>query len=116
MALFTLIHVGGWAAYGVSFTLFVGSVHPVAWQDVPLLGATYAAAWVIGFLSFLTPGGIGVREGVLAYLLGLWLPPGVAIVISLLSRLWIVAGELVGTAIAWRIRPPVAPLAGSEVE
>jgi hypothetical protein len=116
MGLFALIHVGGWAAYGVAFTLFVSSLHPVSLRDLPLLGATYAAAWVIGFLSFLTPGGIGIREGVLAYLLSFWLPAPVAVVIGLSSRIWITAGELIGTGIAWRIRPPLAPMVRSEAE
>jgi glycosyltransferase 2 family protein len=116
MALFAFVHVCGWVAYGVSFSLFVGSLRPVSVSDLPLLGATYAAAWVIGFLSFLTPGGIGIREGVLAYLLGFWLPAPVAIVVGLLSRIWITAGELIGAGIAWRIRPPRVPLARSEAE
>ncbi len=116
MALFAFVHVCGWAAYGVSFTLFVGSLHPISVSQLPLLGATYAAAWAIGFLSFLTPGGIGVREGVLAYLLGFWLPAPVAIVVGLLSRIWITAGEMIGAGIAWRIGRPLAAPAGSEAE
>ena len=109
MVLFTFGHVGCWVVYGVAFYLFVCSLQPVPIRDLPALGATYAAAWVIGFLSFLTPGGIGVREGALAYLLGFWLPAPVAIVISLLSRVWVTAGELIGTAIAWRLGPVIHP-------
>ncbi len=113
MALFTLGHIGCWVAYGGAFCLFVCSLRPVSIRDVPLLGATYAAAWVIGFLSFLTPGGIGIREGVLAYLLGLWLPVPVAVVIGLLSRLWVTAGELIGAAIAWRVGAVARPAASA---
>jgi hypothetical protein len=107
MAFFTLAHILCWVAYGVAFYLFVCSVHPVPLSELLVLGASYAAAWVIGFLSFLTPGGIGIREGVLAYLLGFWLPVPIAIVVGLLSRIWVMAGELIGTGIAWRIGPPV---------
>lgn len=107
MALFTLGHMGCWAAYAIAFYLFVCSVHPVPLTGLPALGAAYAAAWVIGFLSLLTPGGIGIREGVLAYILGFWLPTPVAILIGLLSRIWMIAGELIGTGIAWRIGPPL---------
>lgn len=106
MLLFTLGHIGCWVIYGIAFYVFVCSLHPVPLSGMPLLAATYAAAWVIGFLSLLTPGGLGIREGVIAYLLGFWLPVPVAIVISLLSRVWVTAGELIGTAIAWRIGPP----------
>jgi len=106
MAFFALGHVGCWAVYSVAFYLFVYSVQPVPLTDLPALGASYIAAWVIGFLSFLTPSGLGIREGLLAYFLGFWLPAPVAVVIGLLSRLWVTAGELIGAAIAWRIGPP----------
>jgi len=109
MAAFTLGHIGCWCAYGAAFCLFVWSLQPISIRELPMLGATYVAAWVIGFLSFLTPGGIGVREGALAYLLGLWLPAPVAIVIGLLSRLWITAGELIGAGIAWRLGASTHP-------
>lgn len=115
MAFFTLGHVGCWVAYGGAFCLFVCSLRPVPLRDLPLLGATYAAAWVIGFLSFLTPGGIGIREGVLAYLLGLWLPGPIAVVIGLLSRLWVTAGELIGAAIAWRLSAVACPAASASL-
>lgn len=109
MMLFTFGHIGCWASYGVAFYLFVCSLQPVPIHDLPALGATFAAAWVIGFLSFLTPGGLGVREGALAYLLSFWLPAPVAIVVSLLSRIWVITGEMLGVGIAWRLGPALRP-------
>ena len=52
-----------------------------------------ALAWVIGYISFITPSGIGVREGVLTALLGMVYPIPVAIVASLLFRIVCTLGE-----------------------
>jgi glycosyltransferase 2 family protein len=47
----------------------------------------------VGYLSFITPSGLGVREGVLTALLALVYPLPVAIVASLLFRLMCTLGE-----------------------
>jgi hypothetical protein len=70
-------------------------------ERLPAFAGIFAGAWVLGFLSFLAPGGLGVREGILVYLLGFHLPSHVAIVVTLLSRLWVTAAELMGTALAF---------------
>ncbi len=101
---FAGVHLLGWLAYGAAFYLFVSALHPVPLDLMPTLAGVFAGAYVIGFVSLLTPGGLGVREGALTYLLGFYLPSQVAIVVALLSRLWITAAELVGTAIALWIR------------
>jgi uncharacterized membrane protein YbhN (UPF0104 family) len=101
---FAGVHLLGWLAYGWAFYLFVSALHPVPLALMPSLAGVFAGAYVIGFVSLLTPGGLGVREGALTYLLGLYLPPQVALVVALLSRLWITAAELVGTGIALRVR------------
>jgi uncharacterized membrane protein YbhN (UPF0104 family) len=58
----------------------------------------YALAWDIGFLSFLTPSGLGFREAAIAVLLGLSLvTPNVALatVLAFLSRILATLAELV---------------------
>lgn len=57
-----------------------------------LIGSS-ALAWVIGYLSFITPSGLGVREGVLTALLALVYPLPIAIVASLLFRVVCTLGE-----------------------
>jgi glycosyltransferase 2 family protein len=67
---------------------------------VPLAAAAYAAAYAAGFLSLLTPAGLGVREGVLVVALAPVLPAGPALVVALLSRLWMMLAELAGAGVA----------------
>lgn len=58
-----------------------------------LIGSS-ALAWVVGYLSFVTPSGIGVREGVLTILLSIVYPLPIAIISSLLFRILCTIGEL----------------------
>jgi uncharacterized membrane protein YbhN (UPF0104 family) len=101
LACFTAVHFLIWLCYGLAFYLFTRALYPVPLERLPALAGIFAGAWVIGFLSFLAPGGLGVREGILVYLLGFYLPSPVAIVVTLLSRLWVTAAELIGTALAF---------------
>lgn len=43
---------------------------PVPLAQFPLISASYLLADVVGFLALIVPGGIGVREGVMYFLLG----------------------------------------------
>jgi uncharacterized membrane protein len=89
-----------WIAVGVSFAALVQALTPLHWSQVPGLVAVFSAAYVIGFLTLLTPGGLGVREGVLTLLLATILPSGVSAVVAILARLWMVVVEVAGAGIA----------------
>ena len=56
--------------------------------------------WVVGLLAFLTPGGLGVREGALALLLSPFLPVPLPTVVALLARVWWTVAELISVATA----------------
>jgi len=89
-----------WLCQGVAFFLFLRSLTPVRWGDAGFLTACFAFAWIVGFLSFLTPGGLGIREGLLGLLLTNYLPAKEATLAALLYRLWMLSAEilLAGTA------------------
>jgi glycosyltransferase 2 family protein len=102
-------YVVGWALYGASAWLLMVSLG----IDDPALAykivAAFVVAWVIGFLSFITPGGIGIREGVLAALLTLWgVPLPIAGVAAVLGRLQWTGNEFIGAlaTVRYRPRPP----------
>jgi glycosyltransferase 2 family protein len=89
-----------WAVTGLAFAALVAALHPLAAGDVPLVVAAYAAAYAAGFLALLTPAGLGVREGVLVVALAPVLPAGPALVVALVSRVWMMLVELAGAAAA----------------
>jgi glycosyltransferase 2 family protein len=89
-----------WLGLGLSYAALVRSLGPLAPQLVVHLVAVWAAAYTIGYLSMLTPSGLGVREGAMVLLLAGLVAEPVAVVIALVARLWMVAGELLGAALA----------------
>ena len=97
-------HILLWCCQGFAFFLFVRSLAPVPWTDAGVLTACYAFAWIVGFLSFLTPGGLGVREGLLSLLLSSYMPISQATLVALLCRVWILSAELVLAGAAFYLR------------
>ncbi len=75
-------------------TAVTGSAPPFLW-----LAGTYTAGYLVGFVAPLSPGGLGVREGMLVVLLAPHYGMGVAIAISLAIRLANMAGELLAVAL-----------------
>jgi len=90
-----------WGLLGTAFFFFIKSLYPVATSQLFTVTGIYAAAWSIGFLSVITPSGLGVREGILSVLLTSALPPATAMFIALLSRLWTLSAELAVTGMAF---------------
>ena len=89
------VHILLWCCQGLAFFLFVKSFAFVQWKDVGVFSACYAFAWIVGFLSYLTPGGLGVREGLLGLLLANYMPTSQATLIALLYRVWMLSVEIV---------------------
>jgi uncharacterized membrane protein YbhN (UPF0104 family) len=73
-------------------------------QLAPHLVAAYPIAYAIGFLSFITPSGIGVREGAFYLLLAPIAGAGLATILGLAMRVWTTLGELVGAGLALLFR------------
>jgi glycosyltransferase 2 family protein len=108
VVLLVLGYAAYWAVTGLAFAALVASLASLAAADVPLVVAAYAAAYAVGFLALLTPAGLGVREGVLVVALAPVLPAGPALVVALVSRVWMMLAELAGAAVAHLAagRPP----------
>ncbi|MBM3129391.1 MAG: hypothetical protein FJ009_12295 [Chloroflexi bacterium] len=92
-----------WVANGVAFFLFIVSLTPLAPEHLPAFIAINAGAYWIGYVSFVTPSGLGFREGALALMLATYFPTPIAVALSLAARLWSTLGELLGVVIVWLI-------------
>lgn len=95
-----------WVCYGCGLYLLGLAVYPLAPALLPGVIASFAVAWVIGFLSLITPSGIGVREGVLALLLATMMPQPIALLLALLARVWLTVAELCTLAFAMLLNAP----------
>lgn len=84
-----------WVIYGTGFWLMSKGLGIPAGSFWPVV-ASYGGAYLVGFLALFAPGGLGVREGMLAVMLGPYLPAGLPATVAVLSRLWMTLIELVG--------------------
>ncbi|KPK67042.1 hypothetical protein AMJ87_14020 [candidate division WOR_3 bacterium SM23_60] len=82
------------AFHGCGFLFLIRSFYPLALAEFPVMVSIFAVAWVIGFMSFITPAGLGVREGALSLLLTNHVPAGIGIIAALLSRIWLTVIEV----------------------
>ncbi|MBW3660228.1 MAG: flippase-like domain-containing protein [Gemmatimonadetes bacterium] len=87
-------YAGLWLAFGIAFWLFVGAVvEPGPDAFWPVVG-TWAIGYMAGWMVVFVPGGLGVREGVYAALLALYIPPTIAVATAVLARVWSTTIEL----------------------
>jgi uncharacterized membrane protein YbhN (UPF0104 family) len=83
-----------WVIGGVGFYLFVDSVYPVAPQYILFLTGALAISSTLGLVAIFAPSGLGVREGALVYLLSFVMATPVAVIISILTRIWMTLIEI----------------------
>ena len=95
LAALTFGYIASWSLVGLGFAALVGALTPIGWSTLPHLVASFAVAWLVGYLSLLTPSGLGVREGALVWLLQSVLTLPVATLASLAARLWFISAEVV---------------------
>jgi len=83
-----------WVIGGVGFYLFVDSVYSVAPQYILFLTGALAISSTLGLVAIFAPSGLGVREGALVYLLSFVMATPVAVIISILTRIWMTLIEI----------------------
>ncbi|MCK4353362.1 flippase-like domain-containing protein [candidate division WOR-3 bacterium] len=88
-----------WVLYGMGFYFLIKSFYPIEISTFYSLIGICAIAWSIGFISLITPGGLGVREGILSFLLKFYFPVSIGIIAALLARIWTTVGEIILFAI-----------------
>ena len=102
-----------WLLWGCSFAALSFGVQAYSSAEIvylaPHLIAAYPIAYAIGFLSLITPSGIGVREGAFYLLLAPIVGGGPATVVALAMRVWTTLGELVAAGLALAFPDHPAP-------
>ena len=108
----------GLAWQSVAVFLIIHEPLGLGWDKLYVVAGTYCLAWCGGFLAFWSPGGVGVREPIFALVMAYAVPDGVlhrfphrADLIGLLTflsvvlRLWTIAGEVILTTVAHAADP-----------
>jgi hypothetical protein len=93
-----------WFCFGIAFYFLINSVTFIPPSKIPIITGSFAISSTIGVMALFAPAGLGVREAILAVLLNNFFPISLAILLSLLSRIWVSIGELVMVGVSTRIR------------
>lgn len=87
-----------WLITGFGLVLWVLAFDQVSLEQAFYLVLSYPICWVVGFLSP-SPNGLGVREGVMQFLLTGMYTDSLLVLITVTSRLWTIVGEVLSFAI-----------------
>ncbi len=90
-----------WGLAAVGIYLLTLAIIPSYNGGLFFLLGTLAISWVSGYLAFFTPGGLGVREGVMASLLALALPGSAAVLVALAVRVRLILCEALAAGMAY---------------
>ncbi|MCB2210127.1 flippase-like domain-containing protein [bacterium] len=77
-----------WILSGLGLFLLADSFSPLVVGDLTQVVGAMGFSWVLGTVSFLTPAGLGVREGAMGLLLGNLIPAPLPALLAILSRFW----------------------------
>jgi uncharacterized membrane protein YbhN (UPF0104 family) len=103
--LVTLMWCASWFVAGCAFYVMLLALWPATpLAALPVCIGIYAIAWDFGFVTFITPSGLGFRELAIGVLFALALPfvPGALVaVIALLSRVVSTFAELLCVSVAY---------------
>ncbi len=101
----TLAWCASWFVAGCAFYIMLLALWPsTPLAALPVCIGIYAIAWDFGFVTFITPSGLGFRElaiGVLFTLALPFVPGGLVAVIALLSRVVSTLAELLCVSVAY---------------
>jgi uncharacterized membrane protein YbhN (UPF0104 family) len=87
-----VIQYGIWLSFGLSFAFILPSINL---DTAARSGSIYVLGWAIGYIVIFAPGGLGIRELALAWLLGGMLQAGDAMIVATVHRVLFTAIEVV---------------------
>jgi hypothetical protein len=94
-----------WIILGIAFVVFTSAFVTLDREQQRHVAGAVAAAYLGGLLAFFSIAGLGVREAVMGSLLVTVMSPPAALVVSVASRVWFTAGELLPILLAKRNYP-----------
>ncbi len=102
MLLSLLLYLIVWFMNGAVLYLVICALYPLPLTVLPAVTGAGALAGAISLLSVVSPSSFGLKEIALTVLLGLLIPPGLAVIVAILMRLLLTATEFVWVIAASR--------------
>jgi uncharacterized membrane protein YbhN (UPF0104 family) len=94
-----ILYMHTWIFFGLGFYFFLHALIETDLAASHSIGI-YTASYTLGYLAFISPGGLGVREAVMSAILSPILGAPVAASIALANRVWITIAEVVISLLA----------------
>ncbi len=89
-----ILYTCSWILQGIGVFFLINSFYPVSITKMLTISGLHAFSWVVGFLSIITPAGLGVKEGIFSYFLTFIVPTGIATLVAIIVRIWGTIGEI----------------------
>jgi hypothetical protein len=97
--------LASWVFFASGYYWLLQGFYPTTVKLTLIFTGIYAISWLAGFVAIVSPSGLGIRDGVQAYLLSFFVPPSVAVTIALVQRAWLTIGDLVtGLVSLWLLK------------
>ncbi len=98
-----LVSIFSWSCYFFAWQTLADAFSIFNDSNMLLLSALYSLAWFIGFISVISPSGIGIREGSF-FLLGAGQASfEVMVFLAAFIRLWLLLADFILGLFAWRL-------------
>jgi len=88
-------HILTWVLQSMGFYLIISAVYNANLILLPISIWIFTVSWLVGFLGLLTPGGLGIREGIMILLASPFMPASMIIVAALIVRIYITLAEVI---------------------
>jgi len=89
-----LVYIISWVLLGVGFYFLTNSIISIEPDNIVFMTGALAFSGIIGMLAFFVPAGLGIQEGALVILLSRIMPGSIAVLISIVVRLWLILTEI----------------------
>jgi glycosyltransferase 2 family protein len=103
MLLLVALYVMIWVVGGCVLYMMILAVYPLPWTQIAGVIGAWGLSGAVASLLSLSPTSFGIKEIALSLLLALFIPTGLALIISILIRLYLTAAEFVWAIIASRL-------------
>lgn len=97
------------AGAGFYFALASLSEQGLSLALLPQAVGVFSLSWFLGFITPISPGGLGVREAAITLLLAAFVPVPIPVLAALLYRFFWLLLELAFFALVWRLIPQQTP-------
>lgn len=81
------LYSGTWLIRGIALALMIQAFVDISCSDIIFYSGVYSISYFIGYVSIFSPGGLGVREGIMTICLNLMHQAGFGAIISILARI-----------------------------